>query len=312
MAITPRDALTALTEAGSFRSAASSLGISQPYLTQLIQRLEDNCHGVLINRHQKPITLTELGLVFLESRKKIDAIEAEVRQYCADLANLQTGSLKIVCPAERTIAMLTEPIAAFMRQHPGINIDISSVMDLNQIPHILAQGKADIGILIRDLLTPELNAFSLFKEKFLLAIPNTSDFKTIGKTWNETGQYPCLAPADGKVLKDLPFLQTIGYDERVGIISKACNQAIKPLNLRVTTLGERMAFVEAGLCSAICQETLITSHSSRLNCRFLSLEKVFPLREVLVVWDQRIYQSRAARAFCDSLLKRYHQKIRRR
>lgn len=48
----------------NFTQAAKELYISQPYLTQLIKRIEKKIGTQILNRFQLPFTLTEAGMIY--------------------------------------------------------------------------------------------------------------------------------------------------------------------------------------------------------------------------------------------------------
>ena len=50
----------------SFVKAAKKLYISQPYLTQLIKRIESHLGTPIINRDKKPYSLTQAGLLYYQ------------------------------------------------------------------------------------------------------------------------------------------------------------------------------------------------------------------------------------------------------
>ncbi|MDF7682799.1 LysR family transcriptional regulator [Lactobacillus sp. ESL0679] len=56
--------LDALLKESNFTRAAHELYISQPYLTQLIKRIEQQLGTPIINRNNIPFTLTEAGLIY--------------------------------------------------------------------------------------------------------------------------------------------------------------------------------------------------------------------------------------------------------
>jgi DNA-binding transcriptional LysR family regulator len=53
--------LSALTEQGSFSKASQVLDISQPSLSQFVQRLEAESGVTLVDRASRPLTLTFAG-----------------------------------------------------------------------------------------------------------------------------------------------------------------------------------------------------------------------------------------------------------
>ena len=64
---------------GSFSKAAQKLFVSQPALSASIKKIETELYGIpLFNRGVNPITLTPAGQFYLESMRKIAAIEEEI------------------------------------------------------------------------------------------------------------------------------------------------------------------------------------------------------------------------------------------
>ena len=61
MSVNVLEILSAIEKEGNFRKAAATLGVTQPYLSQVVQRLEKECRGLIVDRHHKPFKLTELG-----------------------------------------------------------------------------------------------------------------------------------------------------------------------------------------------------------------------------------------------------------
>lgn len=176
MSVNVLEILSAIEKEGNFRKAAAALGVTQPYLSQVVQRLEKECRGLIVDRHHKPFKLTELGQYYLDTRRRIQNIEEETEQFCSDHANLRTGKLRIASNGERTNAILIPGVSAFAKQYPGIYIELTLEHHLEEISNLLLSGMAEVGVLFQYLLKKGLNAYPLFKERYLLRYPihNTS------------------------------------------------------------------------------------------------------------------------------------------
>lgn len=291
-------ALTALLEEGSFSAAAARLGVTQSYLSQYVRRLEEKSSGAVINRHCKPLELTELGRTVYDVNRRIHTLENQLASYCSSYAEMKTGCIRVACNGERTAGMLGGATAAFHRAHPGIAFEFLLELHVEQIPETLAQGKADVGILFESLLTPGLNAFPLFKERYLLAIPDLPEFQSVGVSWNPEGIYPTVAESDCRPLRALPILQTLNHHERTPILSRALGFDIREINMTARQLGVRLTMAASGICFAVCQETILRAYAAKDRCRFVSLEDVLPVQTVVIAWHDSDYQSRAVREYC--------------
>lgn len=79
------DYIDSIIQHGSFTQAAKALYISQPYLTQSIQKIEDNLGITVIDRKSKPLRLTETGRVYYQQLhnliKQMNQAEKELLAY---------------------------------------------------------------------------------------------------------------------------------------------------------------------------------------------------------------------------------------
>ncbi len=290
--------LRAILEDGSFTAAAKTLGVTQSYLSQCVRKMEERCHGSVLSRRSRPPALTEMGRVYFESRREIHRIEEKTRTYCEDFAHLAVGRLRIASNGERTNAVLMPAVAAFHRAYPGITLDFSLELHLEEIPAALTSGEADIGVLYEYLLTPELDAYPLFPERYLLAVPDAPAFRNFGSPFNEAGKYPLLSETDAGALRKLPLLQTYRHHERTETLGRALGFPVKEFDATVLQVGTRISFVASGICAAICQERILATYAARSACRYASLEGVLPVQTMVLAWHRTEYRSKASREFC--------------
>ena len=218
MSVNVLEILSAIEKEGNFRKAAAALGVTQPYLSQVVQRLEKECRGLIVDRHHKPFKLTELGQYYLDTRRRIQNIEEETEQFCSDHANLRTGKLRIASNGERTNAILIPGVSAFAKQYPGIYIELTLEHHLEEISNLLLSGMAEVGVLFQYLLKKGLNAYPLFKERYLFAVPDTQYFADVGERYNSEGCYPRFQDANFDKLSKLPLLQTVLHHERTALL----------------------------------------------------------------------------------------------
>ena len=290
--------LRTLADEGNFRAAADRLGVTQPYVSQFVKKLEEQCGVKLFDRTTRPLKLTEFGAIYLESRRKIAAIEKETAAFCADYANLNVGHVRIACNGERTSAMLVPVVREFQRRHPRVSLDFTLELHLEEIPDALIQGRAEVGILFETLMRPELSAYPLFRERYLLVMPDEPAYAGFGAKWNPEGRYPMVTETDCSGLKTLRLLQTLNHNERTPIFSEAIGIDIQEIPIRVAKLGTRLSFTAGGICASVCQESLIGPYADKERCRFASLEGILPVQQVVIAWHESEYRSRAAGEFC--------------
>ncbi|OWW04493.1 transcriptional regulator [Rhizobium sp. R72] len=116
-----RAALTVMEE-GSFSRAARRLGVVPSALTETIRILEVECQTALFDRKTRPVTATEAGEAFLEgARDLLDRFELSLTNL-RQVGGLKRGRVAIGAAPSAVLTPLSEAIAKFRAEHPGIDI----------------------------------------------------------------------------------------------------------------------------------------------------------------------------------------------
>lgn len=114
----------AIARTGSARSAARSLGMTQPALTRSLQELELELKVTLFERHARGMSLTVAGERFL-LRAQI-ALE-EVRRGSEEASQLQgtmQGNVAVALSSAVLLAMLPTACSAYRRECPDVRLRI--------------------------------------------------------------------------------------------------------------------------------------------------------------------------------------------
>lgn len=120
------DAFAAVATAGGFRSAAHLRGVSASSLSDAVRRLETRLDARLINRSTRSIALTEAG------RRLLERLTPALGEIGAALDSVKGsdvgvgGTLRLNVPVVVARIVLPDIIGRFMREHPGINVDITA------------------------------------------------------------------------------------------------------------------------------------------------------------------------------------------
>ena len=122
----------AITEAGSIRAAARSLGVSQPAMTKSMRQLEDQLHVRLLERTAHGVVPTEAGRAFLARAR---AAQAELRKGEEELAELtgdRAGAVAFGIGPFSGVLLVPDALACFRRDYP-----LARVRIVEGIPHAL-------------------------------------------------------------------------------------------------------------------------------------------------------------------------------
>ncbi len=297
-------ALESLAHYGTFMSAAERMKVAQPYLSKYVRDMEERYGAPLVNRQTKPLTLTAVGRGLLERLQEINVLERRALAYCRDQASQEEGTIRIASNSDRTNAALATVIGRFAQRHPHVIIDLSQNMPVEQVPAALLQGAADVGMTFESLLTPDLNGYALFKERLLLAIPKSAAPEGCGADYNDAGDYPLLSGSE-QFLELLPLLTNYKHEDRREVLSRFVGAPIPLSPVRSYAANYRLAIAAAGAGCTVIQEQLAGSSLARAQCRFYSLENLFPPRTLVIAWSTKAYLSTAAEKFCRAVRDHY-------
>ena len=89
------ECILAVYEAGSFSKAAEQLFVSQPALSLIVRKTEEEIGAMIFNRSYKPIRLTPAGEYYVEYIRKLAEAEQELTTRLNELREREDGTLFI-------------------------------------------------------------------------------------------------------------------------------------------------------------------------------------------------------------------------
>lgn len=130
----------------SISKGANELFISQPAVTQTIQKLESQLGGTLFVRTKHGVTLTEEGKVFYNYIKQGVELFKNAENKFTELKNLESGSIKIGCSTAVTRHILLPYLEHFHKLYPKIDIEITNQLT-RELFQLLRNGIVDMLVL---------------------------------------------------------------------------------------------------------------------------------------------------------------------
>ena len=135
----------AVARLGSFSRAADELFISQPAVSQAIQKLEEALGGALFVRVPKAVRLTPEGEVLYECvRRGIEWIGRGEAKFRA-LLELETGEIRIGASDMTLQFYLLPHLEAFHSRYPNIRVKVTNAPTPDTVAHLRA-GRIDFGV----------------------------------------------------------------------------------------------------------------------------------------------------------------------
>jgi LysR family hydrogen peroxide-inducible transcriptional activator len=150
-----------------FAEAAKKCFVTQPTLSMMIKKLEQELGVMIFDRKQKPIAPTPQGKKIIEQAKIILKQKNQLLETVQQEKETITGDLRLgIIP---TIAPYLIPlfINSFTTKYPSVNI-IAEEINTSFIIEKLKNGHLDIGILATPLEETNIEEIPIFYEEFFL------------------------------------------------------------------------------------------------------------------------------------------------
>jgi len=278
--------VVALARTGNFSRAAEQCNVSQPSLSQQIQKLEDELGERLFDRMKRQTKLTSHGEVFFR-RAVVILAEAEMAlREASEAKSLVSGTCTIgVLP---TIApyLLPEAIGLFTRKYPGVEIVVQEDTTA-QLLKQLAAYELDFAIASHPIQDRRLEIKELFAEELLLALPPRHPLAQ-----KRTVSAAALRRERLIIMRQEHCLG----DQVLGFCAQRDVKAT--ISFRSAQLETIHALVSAGLgLSLIPAMAAKVKRSDALEYR--SIQGPRPHRKIIALWPRQRPLSHAARAFLE-------------
>ena len=137
--------MKAIADEGSFTGAATSLGYSQPAISQMVRRLEQRFGTVLVERVGRHVRLTEAGEVLARHAftvlAALDAAEEEV----GAIAGLRAGRVRLMAFPSSSASLVPRALALVKARHPDVVVTFTEAEPPESLAALRA-GDCDIAV----------------------------------------------------------------------------------------------------------------------------------------------------------------------
>ncbi len=266
--------ITAVEKTGSFSKAAEHCLVTQPTLSMMVHRLEEELGLLVFNRNHSPMLPTEQGKEILRYARRILKELKLMKEFADSTVNDFTGELKIgVLPtiASYLIPLFTDSLAVVC---PGLHLKIFEVTAETIIGQVTT-GELDLGIASSPMKRPGLKETLLYKEEFMV-YANSSE-----KILEKKSVYP--EDIDSKLL----WLLEEGHcmNSQVADLCKLKNRGTKHGNISYETGSIesliRMTDIQGGI--TIIPELAAVALNEKQKLRLRKFKLPAPVREICLL-----------------------------
>lgn len=277
-------ALREVARTGGFSSAADTLGLTQPAVSNQIRQLEQQLGARLLERIGKTARPTAEGAVLIAAADRALATLDAALDDIALMRATVTGTLVLATGATSTRYLLPAVVAELTARHSGIDLRIVTGNTGDLVVGVL-DGSIDLGLLTAPVHDPHLDTRPFYRDRLVCVTP------------------PSQAPTTGSVTpRDLEGRRVILYD-RAGAIRRSIDTWLDGADrdrIRITDIGSsdaQMAYVRAGFGWSIISEMATREDAAARRVDVRQLDPPIH-RDLVLVWRR----DRAARPVIEAAL----------
>lgn len=148
-----------------FAKAAEKTFVTQPTLSMMIQKLEEELGVRIFDRSKQPVVPTREGEEIIARAKQIMADVSRMREFAKQLKHEISGEMKLAVIPTLAPYLLPLFLKSFAEEHPLLKISIRELVT-DEIINSLKNGDIDIGLLATPLNDPRLEEHPVFYEEF--------------------------------------------------------------------------------------------------------------------------------------------------
>jgi LysR family hydrogen peroxide-inducible transcriptional activator len=288
--------VVAVAHAGNFSRAAEQCHVSQPSLSQQIQKLEKELGERLFDRMKREVKLTPHGESFLRRAVRVLEEVDTAKREAKDATDLLRGTVTLgVLP---TIApyLLPEVITEYIEKYPRVEIVVQEDTTVHLLK-LLVACEIDFALASQPIWDARLEVRELFSEELLLALPPGHPLtrkRTVGASDLE-GQ-ALIVMKEGHCLGD----QVLNFCDR------------SDLHPNISFRSAQLETIQSLVCAQMGL-SLIPAMAAKPGQRGVPQYRSFssrPTRKIVTAWPKQRPPSRAAAEFLMIISARFGKSSR--
>lgn len=163
------EAFVTIVREGSFSKAAKALFRTQPAVSQIIRRLEDEIGQPLFDRSSRRGVLTDAGQVLLEHAERLMTFKEQALAALSDVRHLRSGHL-VIASNELTCLYLLPLLHEYRRLHPAIRVSVRRGL-ASRIPADVREYGADLGVVTYQPIDADLQSVVVYRDQLAFVVP---------------------------------------------------------------------------------------------------------------------------------------------
>jgi DNA-binding transcriptional LysR family regulator len=280
------EAFVTVVREGGFSKAAKALYRTQPAVSQIIRRLEDEIGQPLFDRSSRRGVLTDAGRVLLEHADRLLNFRAQALAAVADVQHLRSGQL-VVATNELTCLYVLPLLHDFRQQFPSVRVSVRRALG-SRIPAEVRDYGADLGVVTYQPADADLASVVIYHDQLAFVVPKGHRFTRR----REVG------------IKDLGAESFVAHHVaspyRARVVDTFRKRRVTlQMPIEMPTIDAIKRFVGAGHGVALLPAIAVESELARGELVRVKVRELAFERPVRLVWRRSGSMSHAATAFLD-------------
>jgi DNA-binding transcriptional LysR family regulator len=280
------EAFVTVVREGGFSKAAKALYRTQPAVSQIIRRLEDEVGLPLFDRSSRRGVLTDAGRVLLEHAERLINFKAQALAAVADVRHMRTGQL-VIATNELTCLYVLPLLHEFRRRFPAVRVSVRRGL-ASRIPADVRDYGADLGVVTYQPMDADLASVVVYRDQLAFVVPKGHRFtkrREVGI--NDLAEESFVA-------------HHVSSPYRAKVVDTFRKRRVTlQMPVEMPTIDAIKRFVAAGHGVALLPAIAVESELARGELVRIKVRELGFERPVRLVWRKAGILSHAATAFLD-------------
>jgi DNA-binding transcriptional LysR family regulator len=286
-----------ITNHKSYSLAAKKLGISQPALSSVVKKLEQEIGGSLFFYDNKKLSLTDIGEEFYQNAFKLVDEYNVLMSEMNDIVSKDIGKIRLGCPVVVGSTYVADVVGKFRKDYPKINFEIVEA-GAEILTSMLEEGKLDIAAAVMPVSQTKFEMHDVLFDRFVIVVSKNHPLAN-----KESVRF--------SELKDEIFTSfTKAYTSHHLFMNNCDKAGFKPKILVYSDQWDFMTTLIANnLCIAMLPYPIMKKHLLP-SLKLIEIEDAFNEWNVSYITKKNHYKSKATSLFID-YLKEYNKKYKK-
>ncbi len=300
------DYVYAVYQERSFSKAAKKLFVTQPALSRMVKKAEEEIGTPIFDRSTLPITVTKEGMKYIDAIEEIHRIEGNLKAYFHDLGELRAGRISLGGSSYFCSFILPPLISRFRKEHPEIAIELREG-NVDDLKKGLLNETLDLVLETSWKGEPNIDTHLYKSEYIILAVPKEFEVNRKVRPYQLkrediiSGAFKkdSVEPVPLGIFRDVPFIKMKPGNDLYERSTRICANAGFEMNvvMYVDQIMTSLNIASTGIGAQFTRADHVRFLPRLDALSFYKLSDPLSIRNIYWLTKKRRYLSKAVREF---------------